>query len=41
MLQIEERRKGNKLYRCRNFNEAMAHYEKALSIVQLVKGLRL
>ena len=36
---LEERRKGNELYKEKRFHEAVRQYERALSIVELVVGL--
>jgi len=36
---LEERRKGNELYRQRKFGEALKQYERALGIVELVVGM--
>mmetsp|Transcript_15327 Transcript_15327/g.29585 ORF Transcript_15327/g.29585 Transcript_15327/m.29585 type:complete len:345 (+) Transcript_15327:191-1225(+) len=36
---LEERRKGNDLYRQRKFNDALKQYERALGIVELVVGM--
>lgn len=37
--QLEERQKGNDLYRAGNYTAAMIHYERALSIVKVVRGM--
>jgi FK506-binding protein 4/5 len=36
---LEERRKGNDLYRQKKFSEALKQYERALGIVELVVGM--
>lgn len=37
--QVEERTKGNQLFRARKFDEARNHYERAMSICTFVKGI--
>jgi tetratricopeptide (TPR) repeat protein len=39
VLQLSERRKGNSAYRAAQYEEALEHYTRARSIVELVKGL--
>jgi tetratricopeptide (TPR) repeat protein len=38
-LQLTERRKGNTAYRAGDYSTALEHYERAKSIVELVRGL--
>jgi len=38
-LQLTERRKGNTAYRAGDYPTALEHYERARSIVELVRGL--
>ena len=38
MLQLVERRQGNQRYKAKNFTAARHHYERAKSIVDLVRG---
>lgn len=37
-MQLMERRRGNEHYRSRNFQAARQHYDRALAVVELVKG---
>ena len=39
-MQLAERRQGNAAYRARNFQQALHHYERALSIVEFVQARR-
>ena len=38
-MQLTERRQGNSAYRSSNYAQALQHYERARSIVDLVRGL--
>jgi hypothetical protein len=37
--QIQERRKGNDLYKARKFDSALKHYQKAFGIMNFVVGM--
>lgn len=39
MLQLQERREGNAKYRAGEYKSALKSYERALSVVELVRGL--
>lgn len=39
MWQIQERRKGNDLYKARKFDSALKHYQKAFGIMNFVVGM--
>ena len=38
-MQLAERRKGNEKYKAGNLDGAMHHYERALAIVDYVRGM--